>query len=85
MSVNALETRAHELLGQLNPSRLAAVVHLLEAIVSDETPIDQEPITEEEQRRLLEREAFFASGRGIPMEEVLAEFGLTLEDFPTSK
>ena len=85
MSVNALETRAHELLGQLNPSRLAAVVHLLEAIVCDETPIDQEPISEEDQRRLLEGEAFFASGSGIPMEEVLAEFGLTLEDFPTSK
>ena len=36
MAVNALETKAHELLGHLGPGKLAAVVQLLEAMVYDE-------------------------------------------------
>jgi hypothetical protein len=32
-----------------------------------------------------EGQAFFASGKGIPMEDVLAEFGMKPEDFPLSK
>jgi hypothetical protein len=76
-----LAARAHELIGQLNtkPEKLAAVVHLLEVMVDEE----EEPITEEDRRRFQEGQAFFAnSGKGIPMEDVLADFGLKLEDFP---
>jgi hypothetical protein len=35
MAVDTLEAKAHELLGQLNPGKLAAVVHLLEVMVDD--------------------------------------------------
>jgi hypothetical protein len=83
MAVDALEAKAHELLGQLNPGKLAAVVHLLEVMVQDE----EEPVTEEDRRRFHQGQAWFAQrgGKGIPMEDVLAEFGLRPEDFPLTK
>jgi hypothetical protein len=75
-----LEAKAHELIGQLhNPGKLAAVVHLLEVMVHEE------PVTDEDRHRYHEGQAFFANGKGIPMEDVLADFGLKLEDFPASK
>ena len=45
-------------------------------------PPDDEPLTEEDKQRLLLADCFFADGKGIPMEEVLAGFGLTMADFP---
>ncbi len=48
-------------------------------------PPDDEPVTEEGRRRFHEGQAWLASGgKGIPMEDVLAEFGLKSEDFPLS-
>ena len=79
---DSLEAKAHELIGQLhNPGKLAAVVHLLEVMVHE----GEEPVTEEDRRRYQEGRAFFASGKGIPMTDVLADFGLKLEDFPPRK
>ncbi len=82
MAVNTLEAKAHELIGQLNPGKLAAVVHLLEVMVDEE-----EPLTDEERRRFDEGDAWFAQrgGNGIPMEDVLAEYGLKPGDFPLNK
>ena len=80
MAVNTLEAKAHELLGHLAPGKLAAVVHLLEVMVEEE-----EPVTDEDRRRFHEGQAFFANGKGIPMEDVLAEFGMKPEDFPLNK
>lgn len=79
MPVSALEAKAYELLGQLDPRRLAAVVQLLEVMIQAE-----EPVTEEDRRRFHDGQAWFAerNGKGIPMEEVLAEIGLKAEDFP---
>lgn len=73
---------AHELVEQLGPGQLAAVVHLLEVLIQE-----HEPVTEEDRRRFHEGQAWFAErgGKGIPMEDVLAEFGLKVEDFPLSK
>jgi hypothetical protein len=70
---------AHELIDRLSPEQLGAVRGLLEVMAGDD-----EPITDEDRRRLIEGRAWFAArdGVGIPMEEVLAEAGLTLEDFP---
>lgn len=85
MAVNTLESKAHELLGQLNPGRLAAVVHQLEVMVHDDESASPEPVTDEDRRRFHEGQALFASGKGIPMEDVLADFGLTPEDFPLPK
>jgi len=47
-------------------------------------PVDDEPITDEDRRCVREGKAWFAQrgGKGIPMEEVLGDFGLTPEDFP---
>ena len=83
MADSMLETKAHELLGRLEPNKLAAVVHLLEVMIHD----DHEPVTEEDRRRFHEGQAWFArrGGKGIPMEEVLSEFGLKPEDFCLSK
>jgi hypothetical protein len=80
MASDALAAKAHELIEQLDAGKLAAVVHLLEVMVGED-----ELVTDEERRRFHEGQAFFASGKGIPMEEVLADFGLTLEDFPLDK
>jgi hypothetical protein len=83
MAVDTLEAKAHELIGQLNPGKLAAVVHLLEVMIDD----DDEPVTDEDGRRFQEGQAWFAQrgGQGIPMEDVLAEFGLKTADFPLTK
>ena len=49
-------------------------------------PTDDEPVSEEERLRFHDCQAKFREngGRGISMEDVLAEFGLRLEDFPLS-
>ena len=47
---------------------------------------DDEPVTEEDRVRLREGQEWLArrGGKGIPMEEILDEFGLKLEDFPAA-
>ncbi len=75
---------AHQLLDQLAPGQLEAVVHLLEVmidpdIVSPQGAYDDEPVTEEEERAVAESKEWFKHNQGIPMEEVVAELGLTME------
>ncbi len=76
---------AHQLLDQLDPSQLEAVVRLLEVMTDPEiasirnAPIDDEPATEEEERAVAASKEWFKNNRGIPMEEVAAELGLTME------
>ena len=72
--------QAHALLDQLPPAKLVAVRSLLAVMVDDD-----EPVSDEDRRRFHQRQAFFASGKGIPMDDVLAEFGMKPEDFPLSK
>jgi len=47
-------------------------------------PNDDEPVTEEDRSRFHNGQAWFQQrgSTGIPMEEVLGDFGLTSEDFP---
>jgi hypothetical protein len=68
---------AHELIDQLPETQLAALVGLLEAIVVPEE------ITEDEERAVDEAKEWLREngGKGIPHEEVLAEFDLTPDDF----
>jgi len=75
MADSSLEAKAHKLLGQLGPSKLAAVVHLLEVMVQD----DDEPVTEEEERAVAASKEWFRNNPGIPLEEVVAELGFTME------
>lgn len=46
-------------------------------------PIDPEPLSEREERALDHAKAWLEAngGAGIPHEEILAEFGLTVRDF----
>jgi hypothetical protein len=85
---------AHELIEQLAPSQISTAVRLLESILLDpvaralaNAPLDDEPVTEEDIARIEASRAWFRErgGKGIPMEEVLAEFGLTMDDFPDFK
>jgi hypothetical protein len=79
--------QAHELIERLAPSQISAVVHLLEVMIDPvarslaNAPVDDEPVSEEEAREIAAARASLDRGEGIPHEKVLAEFGLTLEDF----
>jgi hypothetical protein len=80
--------QAHELIERLAPSQVSAVVGLLHAMLDPvaraiaNAPTDDEPVTEEERQAVARSEAWFQErgGKGIPMEEVLADFGLTMKD-----
>jgi hypothetical protein len=78
---------AHELIERLAPRQVSAVVGLLEAMLDPvshslaNAPLDDEPVSEEEAREIAAARASFDRGEGIPHEQVLAEFGLSHEDF----
>lgn len=77
---------AHELIERLATSQVAAVVGLLEAMLDPvsraiaNAPVDDEPETEEERQAVAEATEWLKHNKPIPFEEVLADFGLTLED-----
>ncbi|MGA3027835.1 MAG: hypothetical protein ABSF98_24020 [Bryobacteraceae bacterium] len=82
---------AHELINRLPDAQILTAVRFLEFMLLD--PVaravataarDDEPVTEQDRRRFHEGHACLAKhgGKGIPMEEVLAEFGTTPKDLP---
>lgn len=77
---------AHELIERLAASQVAAVVGLLEAMLDPvsraiaNAPVDDGPETEEERQAVAEATEWLKHNKPIPFEEVLADFGLTLED-----
>jgi hypothetical protein len=84
---------AHELIERLPDSQIATAVRFLEFMLLD--PVaravatarpDDEPVTEQDRGRFLAGPSWFAEhgGKAIPMEEVLAEFGLKPGDFARS-
>ena len=90
----ALEKQhAHELIERLPPSRIATAVRFLEFMLLDPVaravataPSDDEPVTEQDRRRFHEGQAQFRQrgGKGVPIDDVLAESDLKPEDFPRS-
>jgi hypothetical protein len=82
-----LKQQAHELIDRLSTGQVFAVVGLLEAMVDPvsvalaNAPIDDEPVSKEEARDIAEARSSYAHGEVVSHEEVLAEFGLTTEDF----
>jgi hypothetical protein len=70
---------AHDLLEQLGPGQLAAVVHLLEAMVSPDE--DGDTLSPAERKAVAAADEWLTNNRPIPHEEVLAEFGLTMADW----
>jgi hypothetical protein len=76
---------AHQLIEQLPDSQIATAVRFLEFMLLDPVaravstaPPDDEPVTEQDRRRFRDGQAWFRQrgGKGVPMEDVLAEFDL---------
>jgi hypothetical protein len=82
-----LRQQAHELIDRMATSQVSAVVGLLKTMLDPvavslaNAPYDDEPVSEAEKSEIAEARASLARGEGIPIEEVLREFGLSLEDF----
>jgi len=70
---------AHRLLDQLGPGQLAAVLHLLETMVSPEE--DGDTLSNAERKAVAEADEWLKHNQPIPHEEVLGEFGLTMADW----
>ena len=77
MAVSSLETKAHELIGQLNPGKLAAVVQLLEVMVQNEQ--EDEEIGAEEEAAVARSKEWFRHNEGIPIDQVAADLGFTMD------
>ena len=82
---------AHDLIERLEQGQIPTVVRFLEFMLLDPVfrsmataPVDEEPLTAEEDEALTRADAWLRErgGRGIPHEEIIAEFGLTTKDFP---
>jgi hypothetical protein len=85
---DATEKRqAHQLLDQLDAGQLAAIIHLLKVMTDPvarslaNAALEGEPISEEETRAVNASKAWLKNHEPISNEQVLAEFGLTSEDF----
>ena len=89
MHVDTQQARrqAHALLDFLPPGKLSAVRELLATMVDPVqralalTPLEDEEITGEEEREVAEAREWLKHNKPIPMEEILADFGLTAADF----
>jgi hypothetical protein len=79
--------QAHELIDRMAPGQVSAVVGLLEIMLDPfaralaNAPYDDEPVSEEEALQVAASKAALERGERIPHYEILAEFGLTQEDF----
>jgi hypothetical protein len=79
MSLDPQEERqqAHALLDLLPPAKLVAIRSLLEVMVDE----DDEELTEEERADIQAGLDSLEKHGPIPMEDVLADFGLDMADF----
>lgn len=85
------DTRAHvhNLVDQLPPLQLAALETILRSMLDPFSrklalaPYDDEPFTEEDRQAVAEASDWSKHNQPIPMEEVLADFGLSMTDWET--
>ena len=77
MAAETLEAKAHELIGHLDPGKLAAVVHLLEVMVHGDE--EDEEISPEEEAAVARSKDWFMHNEGIPFEQVVADLGFTID------
>ena len=81
MATQTQKDQAHELIDQLEPSQLFAVVRLLEVMIDPvarsiaEAPVEDEEILPQTAAELDAAHAAIARGEGIPHEEILRQFG----------
>jgi hypothetical protein len=93
MNGDSEKHHAHELIERLPASQIATAVRFLEFMLLDPVrralataPPDDEPVAEQDRERFRVGQAWFAQrGKGIPMEDAVAEFGLNPEDFHLDK
>ena len=85
-NLNQERQQAHALLDMLPAEKLNAVRSLLEVMVDPvsralaNAPIDDEPVTEEEERAVAEAREWLKHNPGIPFEQVVADLGFTMEE-----
>ncbi|MGD0771667.1 MAG: hypothetical protein ABSC05_02480 [Candidatus Solibacter sp.] len=78
---------AHAFLDRLPASQLSAVCGLLESMLSPLdrklalAPLDDEPLTPADAAAIEAGIASLGTRGGVPMEEILADFGLSRDDF----
>ncbi len=78
--------QAHAYLDHLPDTQLSAVRGLLEAMLDPvsralaNAPLDDEPVTEEEERAVAEARQWLQHNPGIPFEQVVTELGFTMEE-----
>jgi hypothetical protein len=80
--------QAHELIDQLPDAQIIAIVGLLEAMLNPgAVRPDEEPVTDEDRKRLEAGRRWFAQrgGKGISMDDVLTDYDLKTDDFPLNK
>jgi hypothetical protein len=88
---NSEKLQAHELIERLAPSQISAVVGLLQAMLDPvahaiaNAPVDDEPVTLEEEKAIAESREWLKHNQGIPHEKVLAELGITQEEIAQFK
>lgn len=80
MTASTLEAKAHELVGQLGPNKLAAVVQLMEVMIHDDIE-ERDTLSPAEASAIAEADEWSKHNKPIPHEEVLADFGLSLADW----
>jgi hypothetical protein len=77
---------ARQLIDRLPETQLSALVGLVESIVDPvsaalrNAPVDDEPVTEEEERAVKVAREWLQHNPGIPFEQVVAELGFTMEE-----
>lgn len=85
--MNADRQHAQQLLNHLAPDQVAAVVHVMEAMLDPlsrklaNAPIDDEEIGAAEEQAVAEAREWLNHNKPIPNEDVLADFGLSAADF----
>jgi hypothetical protein len=73
--------QAHALIDLLPPAKLGAVRNLLEVMINEKEDEDDEELTGEDRAAIQAGLASLDKHSGVSMEEVLADFGLTMADF----
>jgi hypothetical protein len=89
MAIASKDTKqqAHELIERISAAQVSAVVTLITTMLDPvdraiaNAPFEDEEISDEENRAVAASKAWLKDHDPIPNEEVLAEFGLTAEDF----
>jgi len=83
--------QVHELIDPLAPRQLTAVHGLLDAMLDPvaraiaNAPVDNEPVSPEEEKALAEAREWIKNNVAIPHDQVLAELGITQEEIDRYK